>query len=148
MFVHIISPLLDWSSLSSFLVIWYPSGNTRGPSVVFEAVDMPCPGPFHFSHIADNIYDFCPLPTCFFSLSLCRCRLLSLGCPYTCVSVFLCTHILFIVLTMMSKLLEFVLSQIPFRNLRTQHTVICCIRDTLAYMYSFLPITRNKLLLF
>ena len=23
---------------------------------------MPCPGPFHFSHIADYIYDFCPLP--------------------------------------------------------------------------------------
>ena len=23
---------------------------------------MPCPGPFHFSHIADYIYDFCLLP--------------------------------------------------------------------------------------
>ena len=23
---------------------------------------MPCPGPFHFSHIADYVYDFCPLP--------------------------------------------------------------------------------------
>ena len=23
---------------------------------------MPCPGPFNFSHIADYIYDFCPLP--------------------------------------------------------------------------------------
>ena len=23
---------------------------------------MPCPGPFHFSHIADYIYDLCPLP--------------------------------------------------------------------------------------
>ena len=22
---------------------------------------MPCPGPFHFSHIADYIYNFCPL---------------------------------------------------------------------------------------
>ena len=31
----------------SFL-LWSPSGDTRGPSVVFEAVDMPCPGPFHF----------------------------------------------------------------------------------------------------
>ena len=29
---------------------------------VFEAVDVPCLGPFHFSHIADNIYDCCPLP--------------------------------------------------------------------------------------
>ena len=23
---------------------------------------MPCPGPFHFSHIADYSCDFCPLP--------------------------------------------------------------------------------------
>ena len=28
--------------------IWSLSGDTRGPSVVFEAVDVPCPGPFHF----------------------------------------------------------------------------------------------------
>ena len=27
-------------------LLWSPSGDTRGPSVVFEAVDMPCPGPF------------------------------------------------------------------------------------------------------
>ena len=33
-----------------------------GLQVVFEAVDMPCPGSFHFSHIADYIYDLCPLP--------------------------------------------------------------------------------------
>ena len=38
------------------------NGDTRGPSVVFEAVDTPCPGPFHFSHSIDYIYDFCPLP--------------------------------------------------------------------------------------
>ena len=38
------------------------NGDTRGPSVVFEAVDMPCPGPFHFSYSVDYIYDFCPLP--------------------------------------------------------------------------------------
>ena len=44
---------------SYFLVMWSPSGDTRCSSVVFEAVDMPCPGPFHFSHIADYIYDFC-----------------------------------------------------------------------------------------
>ena len=36
-----------------------PSGNTRGSSVIFEAVDMPCPVPFHLPHIAD---DFSPLP--------------------------------------------------------------------------------------
>ena len=41
------------SPLSSFLVIWSPSGDTRGPSFVFEAVDVPCPGPFHFSHIRE-----------------------------------------------------------------------------------------------
>ena len=29
---------------------------------IFEAVDMPCPGPFHFSHSVDYIYEFCPLP--------------------------------------------------------------------------------------
>ena len=23
---------------------------------------MPCPGPFHFSHSVNYIYDFCPLP--------------------------------------------------------------------------------------
>ena len=38
-----------------------PSGDTRGPSVVFEAVVVPFPGPFHFSHITDYIYEFCPL---------------------------------------------------------------------------------------
>ena len=45
------------SHLSSILVIWSPSGDTRGPSVVFEAVDMPCPGPFHCSHSVHFIYD-------------------------------------------------------------------------------------------
>ena len=40
------------------LSLWSPSGNTRGPSVVFEAVDMPCPRPFHFSQIADYVYDY------------------------------------------------------------------------------------------
>ena len=37
------------------------SGDIRGQSVVFETVDMPCPGPFQFSHIADYVYYFCPL---------------------------------------------------------------------------------------
>ena len=61
-FVQVVSPPLGWSLLTSFLVIWSPSGDARGPSVVFEAVDMPCPGPFHFSHSVDYIYEFCPLP--------------------------------------------------------------------------------------
>ena len=60
-FVQVVSPPLGWSPLPSFLVIWSPSGDARGPSVVFEAVDMPCPGPFHFSHSIDYIYEFCPL---------------------------------------------------------------------------------------
>ena len=59
--------------LSSFLVIWSPSGNTRGPSVVFEAADMPCLIPFHFSHIADYIYDFCLLPDPDVGLSILVC---------------------------------------------------------------------------
>ena len=37
---------------------FFPSGHTRGPSVVFEAVDVLCPGPFHFSHIADKSISF------------------------------------------------------------------------------------------
>ena len=31
-----------------FFVIWSPSGDTRGPLVVFEVVDMRCPGSLHF----------------------------------------------------------------------------------------------------
>ena len=61
-FVQVVSPPLGWSPLSSFLVVWFPSGDTRCPSVVFEAVDMPCPGSFNFSHSVDYIYEFCPLP--------------------------------------------------------------------------------------
>ena len=57
-FVQVVPPPLGWSPLSSFLVIWSPRGDTRGPSVVFEAVNMPCPGPFHFSHSVDYIYEF------------------------------------------------------------------------------------------
>ena len=41
---------------------WSPSGDTRGPSVVFEAVDMAFPGPSHFYHSVDYIYECCPLP--------------------------------------------------------------------------------------
>ena len=61
-FVQVVSPPLGWSPLTYFLVIWSPSGDSRGPSVLFEAVVMPCPGPFHFSHSVDYIYEFCPLP--------------------------------------------------------------------------------------
>ena len=39
-FVQVVSPPLGWSPLMSFLVIWSPSGDARGPSVVFEAVDI------------------------------------------------------------------------------------------------------------
>ena len=61
-FVQVVSPPLSWSPWSSFLVIWSPSGDARGPSVDFEAVNMPCPGPFHFSHSVDYIHQFSPLP--------------------------------------------------------------------------------------
>ena len=54
-------------------IIWSSSGDTRSPSVVLEAVDMPCPGPFHFSHSVDYIYDcFLSLPQMLVFLSLYR----------------------------------------------------------------------------
>ena len=55
------------------MILWSPSGDTQGPSVVFEAVDMPCPGPFHCSHMADYIYYFCPLPDPDVGLSILVC---------------------------------------------------------------------------
>ena len=55
------------------LSLWSPSGDTRGPSVVFEAVDMPCPGPFHCSYSVDYIHDFCPLLDPDVGLSICVC---------------------------------------------------------------------------
>ena len=61
-FVQVVSPPLGWSPLSYFVVVWYPSGDTRGPSVVFEVVNMPCQGPFNFSHSVHYNYDFFPLP--------------------------------------------------------------------------------------
>ena len=36
--------ITGWSLLSCFLVVWYPNGDWRGPSVVFEAVYVLCPG--------------------------------------------------------------------------------------------------------
>ncbi len=50
-FVKVVSTPLGWAPLSSVLVIWSTSGDTGGPSVIFEAVDVPCPEPLHFSHI-------------------------------------------------------------------------------------------------
>ena len=58
-FIQVVSSPLGWSPLSSFLVTWFPSGDTQGPSVVFEAVDVICSGPLKFSYKYD---DFCPLP--------------------------------------------------------------------------------------
>ena len=72
-FAQVVSPPRGWYPLSYFLVIWSPSGETRGPSVVFDAVDMPCPGPFHFSHSVDYIYHLCPIPD-----------------PDVCLSIFVC----------------------------------------------------------
>ena len=47
-----------------------------------------------------------------------------------CLSGCLCTHLLFLVIAMMSILLGFVLSRMPSRNPRKQHTVVCCIHGT------------------
>ena len=53
---------LSTAWLVSLVVFSCHSGDTRGPPFVFEAVDMPCPGTFHFSYSVDYIYDVCPLP--------------------------------------------------------------------------------------
>ena len=60
--VHVVSPPLVWSPLSSCVVTWYPSGDTRGRSVDFVVVGVPSLEPHHLSHITDYIFDFCPLP--------------------------------------------------------------------------------------
>ena len=39
-FVQVVSPPLGWSPLSFFPIIWSPSGDARGPSVVCEAVSI------------------------------------------------------------------------------------------------------------
>ena len=61
-FVQVLSPPLGWSPLSSFLVMWPPSGDMRGPSVVFEEVDVHCTGPLIFCHIANHVYVYICLP--------------------------------------------------------------------------------------
>ena len=60
-FVQVVSSSLGWSNLvSSFLVVWSPSGDTGGPHV-FEAVDVLCRGPLYFTHIAEYVYDVYPI---------------------------------------------------------------------------------------
>ena len=71
-FIQVVSPLLGWSPLSSFLVIWSPSGDTWGPSVVFEAVDVPCPRPLHcfLTLLIISMTVYSPWPRCW---SFCPC---------------------------------------------------------------------------
>ena len=54
-FVQVVSPTLGWSR---FFVIWSPSGDTRCSSVAFEALDMPCQGPFHFLTLLNRSLTF------------------------------------------------------------------------------------------
>ena len=56
------SSLRRLAGFSCCIFLSYGRGDSRGPSVVFEAVDVLCQGPLHLSHIADYTYDFCPLP--------------------------------------------------------------------------------------
>ena len=58
MFVQVVSPPIGWSPLSYFVVVWSQGGDTRGSSVVIEAVDLPCPGPLSFS---DHVRVSCSL---------------------------------------------------------------------------------------
>ena len=85
-----------------------------------------------------------PLLILIFSLSLCRCTVTELS---VCLSGFLCTHLLFIVLAMMSILLGFVLGRMPSRNIRKQHTVVCCIHGTSLFklLYGMYVICRRVL---
>ena len=72
-FVQVVSPPLGWSPLSSFLVIWSPRRDTRGPSVVFEAVDMPCQDHFICLTVLIISVIFFPLPDPDVGLSICVC---------------------------------------------------------------------------
>ena len=72
-----------------------------------------------------------PLLILIVSLSLCRCTVsVTELSVYICLSGFLCTHLRFLVLAMMSILLAFARSRIPSRNPRKQHRVVCCIHGT------------------
>ena len=68
--------------------MWSPCGDTRGPSVVFEAVDAPCPGHFNFSDPDVGLSILvCDVENTSFHLSLCgrKCVLCLFGqCPGLC----------------------------------------------------------------
>ena len=72
-----------------------------------------------------------PLLILICSLSLCKCTVTELS---VCLSRFICTHLLFLVLAMMSILLGFIPSQIASCNPLTQHTVVCFIRGIYLYV--------------
>ena len=87
-----------------------------------------------------------PLLILIFSLCLCRCTVTDLS-VYICFSGFLCAHLPFLGLAMMSMLHGFVLSRMPSRNPRKQHTVVCCIHATLLFVYGMYVICRIEYLL-
>ena len=62
-FTQVVSPPIGWAPLPYFLVVglWSPSGDTGGPSDVFDAFGVPCPGPLHLLTIAVYICDLYPL---------------------------------------------------------------------------------------
>ena len=78
-FVQVVSPPLGWSPLSSFLVIWCPSGDTRGPSV--EAGESIRPAQDHFIFLTVYIISMT------FVLSLTQ--MLVLLCLYVILSILL-----------------------------------------------------------
>ena len=87
-----------------------------------------------------------PLLILIFSLSLCRCTVTELSGPVRSVylSGFPCIRLLFRVLAMMSIFIGFVLSRMPCRNQRKQHTAICCIPFLEKYRHiCFLPCFRD-----
>ena len=55
-FVQVVSPPLGWSPLSSFLVIWSPIGDTRGPSVVLRRLICPAQDHFISEKTAKGVY--------------------------------------------------------------------------------------------
>ena len=64
----------------------------------------------------------CLTPLLILILSLCA-DVLSLSCPYICLSGYLCTHLLFLVLAMMSILLGFVLNRVETWPIRSDDFV-------------------------
>ena len=72
-----------------------------------------------------------PLLILIFSLSLCRCTVTELS-VYICLSGFLCTHLLFLVLAMMSIFLGFVLNRMPSRRFKLVYGMCVICRRVLA----------------